>query len=116
MFDVLAQIQLIIASAVNEVESKKDGFENLAKAMTAIGGAVKLVGDIPEKSIEKAAVHRFGQLCYTIHRTYKSHDITVPNDHVVRIQKAVSLLEPIAADPKIQKIQSKLLYVLSENN
>ena len=116
MFDVLAQIQLIIASAVNEVESKKDGFENLAKAMTAIGGAVKLVGDIPEKSIEKAAVHRFGQLCYTIHRTYKSHDITVPNDHVARIQKAVSLLEPIAADPKIQKIQSKLLYVLSENN
>jgi hypothetical protein len=33
-----------------------------------------------------------------------------------RMQKAVSLLEPIAADPRIQKIQSKLLYVLSEKN
>jgi len=31
-----------------------------------------------------------------------------------RMQKAVSLLEPIAADPKIQKIQAKLLYVLTE--
>ena len=98
------------------MESKKDGFENLAKAMTAIGSAVKLVGDIPEKSIEKAAVHRFGQLCYTIHRTYKSHGIPIPDNHVARMQKAVNLLEPVAADPKIQKIQAKLLYVLSEKN
>ena len=116
MYDILAQIQLIIASVVNEQESKKIGFENLSKAMAAIGGSVKLVGDIPEKSVEKAAIHRFGQLCYTIHRTYKSHKITVPDSHLYRMQKAVSLLEPIAADAKIQKIQAKLLYVLSEKN
>ena len=116
MYDVLAQIQLIIATAVNEAEPKKDGFEHLSKAMSAISGAVKLVGDVPEKSVEKAAIHRFGQLCYTIHRSYKSHNIPVPNDHMDRMQKAVSLLEPIAADPRIQKIQSKLLYVLSEKN
>ncbi len=116
MYDVLAQIQLIIASAVNEAEPKKNAFEQLSKAMSAISGAVKLVGDVPEKSVEKAAIHRFGQLCYTIHRSYKSRNIPVPNDHLDRIQKAVSLLEPIAADPRIQKIQSKLLYVLSENN
>ncbi|MEC9297503.1 MAG: hypothetical protein VYD28_07455, partial [SAR324 cluster bacterium] len=116
MYDVLAQIQLIIATAVNEAEPKKNGFEQLSKAMSAISGAVKLVGDVPEKSVEKAAIHRFGQLCYTIHRSYKSHNIPVPNDHLDRMQKAVSLLEPIAADPRIQKIQSKLLYVLSEKN
>jgi len=114
MHDVLAQIQLVIASVVNEPESRKKGFEQLSKAMKAIGGAVKLVGDIPEKAVEKAAVHRFGHLCYTIHRSYRSHDIPVPGDHLQRMQKAVSLLEPIAADPKIQKIQAKLLYVLSE--
>jgi hypothetical protein len=74
------------------------------------------VGDIPEKAVEKAAVHRFGQLCYTIHRSYKSLNITVPNDHLERMRKAVSLLEPIAADPKIQKIQAKLLYILDEKN
>ncbi|HIA57482.1 MAG TPA: hypothetical protein EYN97_08755 [Candidatus Lambdaproteobacteria bacterium] len=114
MHDVLAQIQLVIASVVNEPEPRKKGFEQLSKAMKAIGGAVKLVGDIPEKAVEKAAVHRFGHLCYTIHRSYRSHDIPVPGDHLQRMQKAVSLLEPIAADPKIQKIQTKLLYVLSE--
>ena len=116
MYDVLAQIQLIIATAVNEAEPKKNAFEQLSKAMSAISGAVKLVGDVPEKSVEKAAIHRFGQLCYTIHRSYKSHNIPVPNDHMDRMQKAVSLLEPIATDPRIQKIQSKLLYVLSEKN
>ena len=114
MHDVLAQIQLVIASVVNEPEPRKKGFEQLSKAMKAIGGAVKLVGDIPEKAVEKAAVHRFGHLCYTIHRSYRSYDIPVPGDHLQRMQKAVSLLEPIAADPKIQKIQTKLLYVLSE--
>ena len=114
MHDVLAQIQLVIASVVNEPEPRKKGFEQLSKAMKAIGGAVKLVGDIPEKAVEKAAVHRFGHLCYTIHRSYRSHDIPVPGDHLQRMQKAVSLLEPIAADPKIQKIQAKLLYVLTE--
>jgi len=116
MFDVLAQIHLIVAAAVGESEPKKMGFEHLSKAMNAIGGSIKLVGDVPEKSVEKAAVHRFGQLCYTIHRTYRSHNIPIPDDHLNRMQKAVSLLEPIAADPKIQKIQSKLLYVLSEKN
>ena len=114
MHDVLAQIQLVIASVVNEPEPRKKGFEQLSKAMKAIGGAVKLVGDIPEKAVEKAAVHRFGHLCYTIHRSYRSHDIPVPGDHLQRMQKAVSLLKPIAADPKFQKIQTKLLYVLSE--
>ena len=114
MHDVLAQIQLVIASVVNEPEPRKKGFEQLSKAMKAIGGAVKLVGDIPEKAVEKAAVHCFGHLCYTIHRSYRSYDIPVPGDHLQRMQKAVSLLEPIAADPKIQKIQAKLLYVLSE--
>ena len=114
MHDVLAQIQLVIASVVNEPEPRKKGFEQLSKAMKAIGGAVKLVGDIPEKAVEKAAVHRFGHLCYTIHRSYRSYDIPVPGDHLQRMQKAASLLEPIAADPKIQKIQAKLLYVLSE--
>ncbi|HIO83442.1 MAG TPA: hypothetical protein EYG61_05400 [Deltaproteobacteria bacterium] len=114
MHDVLAQIQLVIASVVNEPEPRKKGFEQLSKAMKAISSAVKLVGDIPEKAVEKAAVHRFGHLCYTIHRSYRSYDIPVPGDHLQRMQKAVSLLEPIAADPKIQKIQAKLLYVLSE--
>ena len=45
-------------------EPKKSGFEQLSKALKAIGDAVKLVGTIPEKAIEKAAVYRYGQLCY----------------------------------------------------
>ena len=53
MFDVLAQIQLIIASAGNEPEQKKKGFELLSTAMKKISDAVKLVGTIPEKAIEK---------------------------------------------------------------
>jgi len=55
MFDVLAQIQLIIAFAENEPEPKKKGFEQLSKALKAIGDAVKLVGNIPEKAIEKSS-------------------------------------------------------------
>ena len=115
MFDVLAQIQLIIASAGNEPEPKKSGFEQLSKALKAIGDAVKLVGTIPEKAIEKATVYRYGHLCYTIHRTYKSNNIPVPKEHLKRVEKAVSLLEPIAEDPKILKMQAKLAYVLDEN-
>ena len=115
MFDVLAQIQLIIASAGNESEPKKSGFEQLSKALKAIGDAVKLVGTIPEKAIEKATVYRYGHLCYTIYRTYKSNNIPVPKEHLKRVEKAVSLLEPIAEDPKILKMQAKLAYVLDEN-
>lgn len=115
MFDVLAQIQLIIASAGNEPEPKKSGFEQLSKALKAIGVAVKLVGSIPEKAIEKATVYRYGHLCYTIYRTYKSNNIPVPKEHLKRVEKAVSLLEPIAEDPKILKMQAKLAYVLDEN-
>ena len=115
MFDVLAQIQLIIASAGNMPEPKKSGFELLSKAMKAISDAVKLVGTIPEKAVEKAAVHRYGHMCYTIHRTYKSNNIPVPKEHLKRVEKAVALLEPIATDPKIQKLQAKLVYVLDED-
>ena len=115
MFDVLAQIQLIIASAGNESEPKKSGFEQLSKALKAIGDAVKLVGTIPEKAIEKAAVYRYGHLCYTIYRTYKSNNIPVPKEHLKRVEKAVALLEPIAVDPKIQKLQAKLVYLLDQD-
>jgi len=114
MFDVLAQIQLVIASAGNEEEPKKNGYDQLSHALKAISGAVNLVGDIPEKAIEKATVHRYGQMCYTIHRTYISHNIPVPNDHLQRMEKAIQILEPIASDPNIAKIQAKLLYALDE--
>ena len=115
MFDVLAQIQLIIASAGNEPEPKKKGFELFSKALKAIGDAVELVGNIPEKAIEKAAILRYGHLCYTIHRTYKSNNIPLTKEHLKRVEKAVSLLEPIAEDPKNRKMQAKLAYVLDEN-
>jgi len=39
----------------------------------------------------------------------------VPKEHLKRVEKAVSLLEPISTAPKIQKIQAKLAYVLDEN-
>ena len=83
--------------------------------MKAIGDAVELIGNISEKAIEKAAVLRYGHLCFTIHRTYKSNNIPVPKEHLKRVEKAVSLLEPIAEDPKILKMQAKLAYVLDEN-
>ena len=70
--------------------------------MKAIGDAVKLVGNSPEKAIEKATVLLYRQLCYTIHRTYKSNNIPVPKEHLKRVEKAVSLLEPIAEEPKIE--------------
>ena len=100
MFDVLAQIQLTIASAENRPEPRKIGFENLSKALKAIGDAVKLVGTIPEKAIEKAAVYRYGQLCYSIHRTYKSNNIPVPKEHLKRVEKAVSLLSRLPQNHK----------------
>ena len=115
MFDVLAQIDLIIAKFVNDEEPRKRGFENLSKALKAISSAVKMVGDIPEKSVEKAAVRRFGQLCYTIHQNFKSLDIPVPDEHLQRMGKAVHLLEGMSSDPKIQKLQGKLTYVLDSN-
>ena len=68
--------------------------------MKAISDAVKLVGNIPEKAIKKAAVLRYRHLCYTIHRTYKSNNIPVPKEHLKRVEKAVSLLEPIARSKK----------------
>lgn len=49
--------------------SRKNGFELFSKALKAIGYDVELVGNIPEKAIEKAAVPRYGHLCYTTHRT-----------------------------------------------
>ena len=80
--------------------------------MKTIGNAVKLVVNIPEKAIEKAAVLRYEHLCYTIHRTYKSNNIPVPKEHLKRVEKAVSLLEPIAEDPNNRKMQAKLAYIL----
>lgn len=115
MFDVLAQIELIIAGIVNDEEPKKKGFENLSNALNAISAAVKLVGDIPEKSVEKATVRRFGQLCYTIHQNFKSLNIPVNNEHLQRMRKAVQLLEAMSSDPKIQKLQGKLMSVLDSN-
>ena len=115
MFDVLAQIELIIAGIVNDEEPRKKGFENLSNALNAISLAVKLVGDIPEKSVEKATVHRFGQLCYTIHQNFKSLNIPVHNEHLQRMRKAVQLLEYMSSDPKMQKLQGKLMSVLDSN-
>jgi hypothetical protein len=115
MFDVLAQIELIIATLVNHEEARKKGFENLSNALKAISGAVKLVGDIPKKSVEKAAVRRFGQLCYKIHQNLKSLDIPVPNEHLQRMKNTVQLLEGMSSEPKIQKFQGKLMYVLDSN-
>ena len=112
MFDVLAQIELIIAGIVNDEEPRKKGFENLSNALNAISLAVKLVGDIPEKSVEKATVRRFGQLCYTIHQNFKSLNIPVHNEHLQRMRKAVQLLEYMSSDPNMQKLQGKLMSVL----
>ena len=50
--------------------NRKNGFELFSKALKAIGDAVKQIGNIPEKVIEKTAILRYGHLCYTIHRTY----------------------------------------------
>ena len=116
MFDVLAQIELIIAGIVNDEEPRKKGFKNLSNALSAISAAVKMVGDIPEKNLEKATVHRFGQLCYTIHQNFKSLNIPVQNDHLQRTRKAVQLLEFMSSDPKIQKLQGKLMSVLDSNS
>ena len=77
--------------------------------MKAIGYDVELVGNIPEKAIEKAVVLRYGLLCYS---TYKSNNIPVPKEHLKRVEKAVSLLEPIAEN---RKMQAKFAYVLDEN-
>ena len=93
----------------------KNGFELFSKALKAIGYDVELVGNIPEKAIEKAVVLRYGHLCYTIYLTCKSNNIPVPKEHLKRVEKAVSLLEPIAEDPKNLKMQVNLAYVLDEN-
>ena len=76
---------------------------------------MELVGNIPEKAIEKAVIIHYGHQCYTIHRTYKSNNIPMPKEHLKRVEKAVSLLEPIAEEPKNRKMQAKLAYVLDEN-
>ena len=95
--------------------NRKNGFELFSKALKEIGYDMELSGNIPEKAIEKAVVLRYGHLCYTIYRTYKSNNIPVPKEHLKRVEKAVSLLEPIAEDPKNLKMQVNLAYVLDEN-
>ena len=80
--------------------NRKNGFELFSKALKAISNAAELVVNIPEKAIEKGDVLRYGYHCYTIRRTYKSNNIPVPKEHLKRVEKAVSLLEPIATDPK----------------
>ena len=112
MFDILAQIELIIAAVVKDEEPRKNGLKNLSNALKAISGAVKLVGDSPEKSVEKAAVRRFAEMCYKIHQNFKSLDIPIPDEHLQRMRKAVQLLEKISSEPKNQKLQSKLMTVL----
>jgi len=116
MFDVLAQIELIIAGIVNDEEPKKKGLKNLSSSLKAISAAINLVGDIPEKSVEKATIHRFGQLCYTIYQNFKSLNIPVPNEHLQRMRKAVQLLEFMSSDPKMQKLQGKLTSVIDSNS
>ena len=116
MFDVLAQIELIIAGIVNDEEPKKKGLKNLSSSLNAISAAINLVGDIPEKSVEKATIHRFGQLCYTIYQNFKSLNIPVPNEHLQRMRKAVQLLEFMSSDPKMQKLQGKLTSVIDSNS
>ena len=92
--------------------NRKNVFELFSKAFKEIGYDVELAGNIPEKAIKKTVVLRYGKLCYT---TYKSNNIPVPKEHLKRVEKAVSLLEPIAEDPKNRKMQAKLAYVLDEN-
>jgi len=115
MHEIYSQIFLVIGTVGKKKEYKKKGFENLAKALQAIISSIRLIGDFPEKSIEKAVVYRFSYLCYSIYGIYNSFGITIPREHFVRIKKALSLLKPIAKDPKFHKIQSKLLYIVSEN-
>ncbi|MBC8260103.1 MAG: hypothetical protein H8E38_13895 [SAR324 cluster bacterium] len=116
MYDVLAQIDLNTASSGDVPESKKSGFDYLSKALSSIGDAISLIGDVPEKLIEKAAIYRYGHLCNTIHQSFKNHDIPVPTEHHQRMHKAISLLEPIAIEPKMQKLQAKLLLKLEKGD
>ena len=83
--------------------NRKNGFELFSKALKEIGYDMELSGNIPEKAIEKAVVLRYGLLCHSIYRTYKSNNFPVPKEHLKRVEKAVSLLEPIAEEPKIEK-------------
>ena len=114
MHENFSQIQLVIGTIGKKPDYKKKGFENLNKALQAVVGAIKLIGDIPEKPIEKAVVHRFSHLCYSICGIFNSFGIAIPESHYLRIKKALSLIEPIAKDPKFQKIQAKLIYIISE--
>ena len=50
---------------------------------------------------------------YIVHT--KSNNIPLPKEHLKRVEKSVSLLEPIAEDSKNRKMQAKLAYVLDEN-
>ena len=114
MHEIISQIYLVIGTVGGKKEFKKKGFENLTKALQAIISSIKLIGDLPEKSIERAVVYRFSHLCYSIYGIYNSFGIKIPLNHFVRIKKALSLLEPIAIDPKFKKIQSKLIFISSE--
>ena len=49
-----------------------------------------------------------------IYSIFNGFGIAMPDSHYNRIKKALSLIEPIAKDPKFQKIQSKLMYIISE--
>ena len=80
--------------------NRKNGFELFSKALKVISNAAELVVNIPEKAIEKAAFIRHEHPCYTIYNTCKSNNIPVPKEHLKRVEKAVSLLETIATDPK----------------
>jgi len=44
----------------------------------------------------------------------KSNNIPLPKEHFKRVEKSVSLLEPITEDSKNRKMQAKLAYVLDE--
>ena len=114
MHEIYSQIFLVIGTVGKKKEYKKKGFENLGKALQAIIFSIRLIGDFPEKPMEKAVVYRFSYLCYSIYGIYNSLGLAIPGNHFVRIKKALSLLEPMAKNPKFQKIQSKLLYIASE--
>ena len=114
MHEIFSQIFLVMGTLGKKNEYKKRGFENLTKALQAIICSIKLIGDFPEKSMEKAVVYRFSYLCYSIYGIYNSFGVEVPDKHFARIKKALYLLKPISTDPKFKKIQSKLIYILSE--
>ena len=109
MYEINASLIFAEVLMVKNSERLKGAVIQLSKAFNSISQAVSLVGYSANRSIEIATLLRYAHLCYFAARTFRLHQIPIPDEHMERMKKAVNLLGKISDDKNAKILQQKLI-------